>query len=98
MATPERNKRRLESSNFDAPMASTETLDIRTNSANSEQMKRPKQPPPKIPPPRMDLNHPKPSAPPLHLLEQDNNNLSENIHPHQRLRQIQQWNNQNQNV
>jgi hypothetical protein len=59
-------------------MASTETLDVRSNAANSEHSKRPQHAPPKIPPPRMDLNHPKPSAPPLHLLQNDND-----THPHQ---------------
>ncbi len=98
MATPEHSKRRLESGTVDAPMASTETLDVTGNPANSERMKRPKQPPPKIPPPRMDLNHPQPSAPPLHLLEHDNNNLNENIRPNQRLHTFQQRNNQNQNA
>jgi len=98
LATPEHNKRRVESATCDAPMASTETLDVAGNSTNSERMKRPKQPPPKIPPPRMDLNHPQPSAPPLHLLEHDNNNLNENIRPPQRLQTFQQWNNQNKNV
>jgi hypothetical protein len=98
LATPERNNRHVESANFDAPMASTETLDIAGNPSNSERMKRPKQPPPKIPPPRMDLNHPQPSAPPLHLLEHDNNNLNENIRPHQRLQTFQQGNNQNKNA
>ncbi len=53
-------------------------------------MKRPKQPPPKIPPPRMDLQHPQPSAPPLHLLQEDQHQFNENVRPHQRLRQIQQ--------
>ncbi len=94
MATPEQNKKRLESSVCDAPMASTETLDVGINSTNSEQMKRPNQPPPKIPPPRMDLHHPKPSAPPLHLLQHENNNFNENIHA----RQNQPWNNQNKNA
>jgi hypothetical protein len=95
LATPEHNKQRVESAISDAPMASTETLNVPSNPTNSEQLKRPKQPPPKIPPPRMDLHHPKPSAPPLHLLEHDNNNLNENIRPHQGLRQNQQWNSQN---
>jgi hypothetical protein len=94
LATPEQNKKRLESSVCDAPMASTETLDVGINSTNSEQMKRPNQPPPKIPPPRMDLHHPKPSAPPLHLLQHENNNFNENIHA----RQNQPWNNQNKNA
>ncbi len=90
MAAPEHNKRRVESTLCDAPMASTETLDIGTNATNNEQMKRPKQPPPKIPPPRMDLQHPQPSAPPLHLLQEDQHQFNENVRPHQRLRQIQQ--------
>jgi len=94
LATPEQQKKRLESSVCDAPMASTETLDVGINSTNSEQMKRPNQPPPKIPPPRMDLYHPKPSAPPLHLLQHENNNFNENIHA----RQNQPWNNQNKNA
>ncbi len=81
MATPEQDKRHSGKTICDAPMASTETLDVRSNAANSEQNKRPKQPPPKIPPPRMDLDHPIPSAPPLHLLQ------NENIHPHQPFRQ-----------
>ncbi len=88
MATPEHDKRRLGSAVCDAPMASTETLDVGGNSIKGEHLKRPKQPPPKIPPPRMDLNHPKPSAPPLDLLHNDNH-ISENIRPHQRLRHIQ---------
>jgi hypothetical protein len=92
LATPETVKKRLESSICDAPMASTETLNVGTNSTNSEQMKRPNQPPPRIPPPRMDLHHPKPSAPPLHLLQNDNDNFNENT----RARQNQSWNNNNQ--
>ena len=78
-------------------MASTETLNVGNHAANSDQIIRPQQPPPKAPP-RTDLHHPKPSAPPLHLLQQENKNLDENIRLHQRLRQNQQWNNQNQNV
>jgi hypothetical protein len=35
-------------------------------------MKRPKKPPPKIPPQRLDIKHPEPSAPPLHLIEDNN--------------------------
>ncbi|CAF0916258.1 unnamed protein product [Rotaria sp. Silwood1] len=95
LATPEQAKRRTGTTLCDAPMASTETLDVGNITINSERMKRPTQEPPKIPPPRMDLNHPKPSAPPVHLLEND---LSENIRPHYRLRQVQQLNNKNQNV
>lgn len=73
MATPEQSNRRGERAFCDAPMASTETLDVASYSANGERIKRPNQVPPKIPPPRMDLHYPKPSAPPLHLLQQDNN-------------------------
>lgn len=75
-------------------MASTETLDVGLNANNGEQNKRPKQPPPKVPPPRMDLAHPQPSAPPFHLLQSDQQN-QENPHAHQRIRQLQQWNQQN---
>ena len=78
-------------------MASTETLNVGNHAGHNEQMKRPQQPPPKIPP-RTDLHHPKPSAPPLHLLQQDNNNFNETIRPPQRLRQNQQWNKQNHDV
>ena len=65
-------------------MASTETLDV----VSGEIMKRPKQAPPRIPPPRLDLTHPKPSAPALHLLHDD----PTQIQPHQRVRQLQQQN------
>lgn len=90
MATPEQSNRRAERVFCDAPMASTETLDVGTSSINSEHMKRPNQVPPKIPPPRMDLYHLKPSAPPLHLLQQENN------HDHTHHSQAnQRWNNNN---
>ena len=84
MATPEQHNKRVGKVLFDAPMASTETLDVSVYSANSEQMKRSNQIPPKIPPPRMDLYHPKPSAPPLHLLQQENDDTQIN----------HRWNNQ----
>ena len=83
MATPEQDKRRLGNTVYDAPMASTETLDVGVG----ESAKRPQQPPPRIPPPRMDLTHPKPSAPALHLLHDDQTQ----VQPHQRVRQVQQW-------
>ncbi|CAF1246546.1 unnamed protein product [Rotaria sordida] len=96
LATPEHAKQRIANTLCDAPMASTETLDVANNTINSERMKRPTQAPPKIPPPRMDLHHPKPSAPPIHLLQND---LSENTRPHHHhVHQIQQWNNKNQYV
>ncbi|CAF2384609.1 unnamed protein product [Rotaria sp. Silwood2] len=94
LATPEHIKRHIGNTLCDAPMASTETLDVGINPINSERLKRPTQAPPKIPPPRMDLNQPKPSAPPIHLLQND---LDDNTRPHYRLRQIQQWNNNNNN-
>jgi hypothetical protein len=81
LATPEHNKRHLASMVHDAPMASTETLDV----GISEHKKRPQQMPPQIPPPRMDLTHPKPSAPPLHLLN------SEVHRSDQRFRQGSLW-------
>lgn len=69
LAKPEANSSRLESIHCDAPMASTETLDV---GGHNEQNKRPAQAPPRVPPPRMDLpHHARPSAPPLHLLQQD---------------------------
>lgn len=84
MATPERDRLRLGNFTCDAPMASTETLDV----GGHERMKRPQQTPPKIPPPRMDLYHPKPSAPPLHLLHSDTNENTQ-------MPRGQHWNNKN---
>lgn len=66
-------------------MASTETLDAGSHSAKSQRVQRPKEPPP-----RMDLHHPKPSAPPLHLLQDDSN---ENTHSQQQqYRHLDNWN------
>ena len=75
-------------------MASTETLDVGTTASSIDLNRRPKQAPPKVPPPRLDLAHPKPSAPPIHLLHQENFQIE---HPptHQRIVQLQQWNQRN---
>ncbi|CAF0809938.1 unnamed protein product, partial [Didymodactylos carnosus] len=79
LATPETEKKQqkllhLHSTvNNDGSMTNTETLDIHpSNSAlvtasSNIQLQRPTVPPPKIPPPRMDIL-PQPSAPPLHLM------------------------------
>ncbi|CAM2730287.1 unnamed protein product, partial [Rotaria socialis] len=87
-STPASYQRHLGFAVSDAPMASTETLDVGSNSAKIQHMKRPAE----VPPPRMDLSHPLPTAPPLHLLQTD---LNENMQPQQRMHHMQNWNNKN---
>lgn len=70
-------------------MASTETLDVGTSS--SELNRRPQQAPPRIPPPRLDLAHPMPSAPPLpHPHEERYQQTNFPVHP--RVNQLQHRN------
>ena len=63
-------------------MASTETLDARSISKNSELTKYQVQLSPQIPPPRMDLVLATPSAPPLHLLQDDTNTKEPTLSSH----------------
>jgi hypothetical protein len=44
---------------------------VETQSTSNEPKKSSKKSPPKIPPQRMDLTQAEPSAPPLHLIEND---------------------------
>ncbi|CAF2140111.1 unnamed protein product [Rotaria magnacalcarata] len=82
ISTPTSYQRHLGFAVSDAPMASTETLNVGSNSAKIQSMNRPAE----VPPPRMDLSHPLPSAPPRHLLQTD---LNENMQPHQRMHHMQ---------
>ncbi|CAF0742594.1 unnamed protein product, partial [Didymodactylos carnosus] len=101
LATPETGKKhqrsRVQSTAIsDAPMASTETLDVHPSSTNltlsptsNNPLQRPTIPPPKIPPPRMDMV-PQPSAPPLHLMNPEQQ--QEMFRAHERLRLRNQLN------
>ncbi|CAF1245721.1 unnamed protein product [Adineta steineri] len=54
-------------SHYQHPISSTDRI------ISNEPVKPKKRPPPKIPTQRMDIQHPEPSAPPLHIIEDNNN-------------------------
>ncbi|CAF0933584.1 unnamed protein product [Adineta steineri] len=54
-------------SHYQHPISSTDRI------LSNEPIKPKKRPPPKIPTQRMDIQHPEPSAPPLHIIEDNNN-------------------------